>query len=208
MTAAAEALSATGQEADLVETVRSEARRLNRFLSDLLDLTRIEEGAVTPDLAPTDLTDVIASAVGDLSKILEGRNVQTSIDPNLPLVRADAVLLNHALLNLVDNAAKYSPPDEPIEIVARMGRRGPVIDVLDGGPGIPQGSEQRIFDRFARGETSDRTGGSGLGLAIVKGFAEAMGFAVEAARRHRGGSRFTIRIPSSAIVQVDMEDIA
>lgn len=133
MTAAAEALSATGQEADLVETVRSEARRLNRFLSDLLDLTRIEEGAVTPDLAPTDLTDVIASAVGDLSKILEGRNVQTSIDPNLPLVRADAVLLNHALLNLVDNAAKNSPPDEPIEIVARMGRRGPVIDVLDGG---------------------------------------------------------------------------
>ena len=122
MTAAAEALSATGDEAELVETVRSEARRHNRFLSDLLDLTRIEEGAVTPDLSPTDLTDVIASAVGDLSKSLAGRTVQTSIDPSLPLVRADAVLLNHALLNLVDDAAKYSLEDEPIEIVARMCR--------------------------------------------------------------------------------------
>ena len=88
-------------------------------------------------------------------------------------------------------------------------RGGPlVIDVLDRGPGIPQGSEQRIFDRFARGETSDRTGGSGLGLAIVKGFSQAMGFSVEAARRQRGGSRFTIRMPPEAIVQISMEDIA
>lgn len=208
VTAAAEAISATGEEAELVETVRSEARRLNRFLSDLLDLTRIEEGAVTPDIAPIDLTDVIASVVGDLSKTLIGREVKTTIDPALPLVRADAVLLNHALLNLVDNAAKYSPLDQPIEIIARLGRRGPVIDVLDGGPGIPAGSEQRIFDRFARGETSDRTGGSGLGLAIVKGFAEAMGFTVEAARRQKGGSRFTIRMPHDAIVHLAMEDIA
>lgn len=207
VTAAAEAISATGDEAELVETVRSEARRLNRFLSDLLDLTRIEEGAVTPDLAPIDLTDVIVSAVNDLAKSLAGRSVLTTIDPTLPLVRADAVLFNHALLNLVDNAAKYSPETEPIEIVARMGRRGPVIDVLDGGPRIPPGSEQRIFDRFARGETSDRTGGSGLGLAIVKGFVEAMGFTVEAARRQQGGSRFTIRIPHDAIVHVSMEDI-
>lgn len=208
VTAAAEALSVSGQEVELVETVRSEARRLNRFLSDLLDLTRIEEGAVTPDLQPIDITDAIASAVSDLAGPLGGRRLQTSIDPNLPLVRADAVLLHHAILNLIHNALKYSPEEEPIEVVARMGRRGPVIDVLDRGPGIPQGSEQRIFDRFARGETSDRTGGSGLGLAIVKGFAEAMGFTVEAARRQRGGSRFTIRMPPEAIVQVSMEDVA
>lgn len=207
VTAAAEAISATGAEAELVETVRSEARRLNRFLSDLLDLTRIEEGAVTPDIGPIDLTDVIASVTNDLSKTLAGREVKTTIDPALPLVRADAVLLNHALLNLVDNAAKYSPPDQPIEIVARLGRRGPVIDVLDSGPGIPAGSEQCIFDRFARGETSDRTGGSGLGLAIVKGFAEAMGFTVEAARRQKGGSRFTIRMPHEAVVHLALEDI-
>ncbi|MGX0976299.1 two-component system sensor histidine kinase KdpD [Roseovarius sp. MBR-51] len=207
VTAAAEAISATGAEAELVETVRSEARRLNRFLSDLLDLTRIEEGAVTPDIGPIDLTDVIASVTSDLSRTLADREVKTTIDPDLPLVRADAVLLNHALLNLVDNAAKYSSPDQPIEIIARLGRRGPVIDVLDSGPGIPAGSEQRIFDRFARGETSDRTGGSGLGLAIVKGFAEAMGFTVEAARRQKGGSRFTIRMPHEAVVHLALEDI-
>lgn len=208
VTAAAEAISATGADTELVETVRSEARRLNRFLSDLLDLTRIEEGAVTPDIVPIDLTDVIASVTSDLSKTLAGREVKTTIDPALPLVRADAVLLNHALLNLVDNAAKYSPRDQPIEIIARLGRRGPVIDVLDGGPGIPAGNEQRIFGRFARGETSDRTGGSGLGLAIVKGFAEAMGFTVEAARRQKGGSRFTIRMPHEAVVHLALEDIA
>jgi len=207
VTAAAEALSSSGEDAELVETVRSEARRLNRFLSDLLDLTRIEEGAVTPDLQPIDLTDAITSAISDLSGPLDSRQVQTSIDPNLPLVRADAVLLHHAILNLIDNAVKYSPEGDPIEVVARMGRRGPVIDVLDRGPGIPPGSEQRMFDRFARGETSDRTGGSGLGLAIVKGFAQAMGFTVEAARRQRGGSRFTIRMPPEAVIQVSMEDI-
>ncbi|SEN77579.1 His Kinase A (phospho-acceptor) domain-containing protein [Loktanella fryxellensis] len=150
-TSTAEALSAKGEDADLVETVRTEARRLNRFLSDLPNLTRIEEVAVTPDLVPTDLTDVIAAATGGLHRTLAGRILRTSIDPNLPLVRAYAVLLNLALLNLVDNAAKYSPYDAPIENLARMGRRGPVVDVLDGGPGSPQGSEQRIFDRFARG---------------------------------------------------------
>ncbi|WP_417742281.1 ATP-binding protein [Salipiger sp.] len=208
VTAAAAALSASGEDAELVETVRSEARRLNRFLSDLLDLTRIEEGAVTPDLQPIDLTDAITSAIADLGPALDGRRLETSIDPTLPLVRADAVLLHHAILNLVDNALKYAPDDQPLEVVARMGRRGPVIDVLDGGPGIPPGSEQRIFDRFARGESSDRTGGSGLGLAIVKGFCQAMGFTVDAARRQRGGSRFTIRMPPETIVQVSMEDIA
>ncbi|WP_353476810.1 sensor histidine kinase KdpD (plasmid) [Salipiger sp. H15] len=208
VTAAAEALPAEGAEAELVQTVRTEARRLGRFLSDLLDLTRIEEGAVSPDLQPVDLTDVIAAAVADMSRRLGGRDLRSSVDPTLPLVRADAALLHHALLNLLDNAVKYAPEAEPIEITARMGRRGPVIDVLDRGPGIPPGSEQRIFDRFARGESSDRTGGSGLGLAIVKGFAEAMGFTVEAARRQRGGSRFSIRMPAEAIVQMPMEDMA
>lgn len=202
VTAAAEALRAEGQEANLVQTVLTEARRLSRFLSNLLDLTRIEEGAVCPDPQPLDLTDTIAAAVTDIQRRLDGRSLCSSVDPNLPLVRADAALLHHALLNLLDNAVKYTPADAPIEITARMGRRGPVIDVLDRGPGIPPGSEQRIFDRFARGESSDRTGGSGLGLAIVKGFAEAMGFSVEAARRQRGGSRFSIRMPPEAIVQI------
>lgn len=208
VTAAAEAIDPSGADAVLVETVRTEARRLNRFLSDLLDLTRIEEGAVSPNLEPVDLTDVISAAVADLAKPLKDREVNTTIDPNLPLVRADAVLLHHAVFNLVDNAAKYSPANQPIEIVARMGRRGPVIDVLDRGPGLPRGSEHRVFERFARGETSDRTGGSGLGLAIVKGFAEAMGFGVQAGRRTKGGSRFSIRMPHEAVVQVSLEDIA
>ncbi|MGR3434043.1 MAG: ATP-binding protein [Shimia sp.] len=205
VTAAAEALTAEGPDAALVETVRAEARRLNRFLSNLLDLTRIEEGAVTPDLTPTDLTDVVAAALADLARPLAGRDVRSRVDPDLPLVRADAVLLHHAVLNLIDNAAKYSPSDQPVEVHARMGRRGPVIDVLDRGPGIPRRQEARIFDRFARSEASDRTGGAGLGLAIVKGFAEAQGFAVEAGRRPRGGSRFSIRMPMEAVVHVAPE---
>ncbi|WP_116081865.1 sensor histidine kinase KdpD [Tropicimonas sp. IMCC34011] len=208
VTAAAEAMRPSGEDADLVETVRTEARRLGRFLSDLLELTRIEEGAVTPDFTATDLTDVVSSALADLPKSYAHREIETTIDPDVPFVRADGVLLHHALLNLIDNALKYSPDNTPVHVIARMGRRGPVIDVLDRGPGIPNGAELRIFDRFARGETSDRTGGSGLGLAIVKGFADAMGFGVEASRRQRGGSRFSIRIPKNAVINIDLEDIA
>lgn len=201
VTAAAEALGPTGGDPELVETIRSEARRLDRFLGDLLQVTRIEDGAVTPALEPVDLTDAVRGVLRDLVGPLGAREVAVDVAPDLPLVRADPVLLGHALLNLVDNAAKYSPVDAPIEIRAHDRGRSLVLSVRDRGPGLPPGAERAIFDRFRRGQASDRTGGAGLGLAIVKGFASAMGLGVRAANAPGGGARFSIVFPAEALLR-------
>lgn len=204
VTAAAEALGQGGDPA-LVDTIRSEARRLDRFLGDLLEVVRIEDGAVAPALEPVDLTDVVSGVLRDLAGPLRGREVAVDVAPDLPLVRADPVLLQHALLNLVDNAAKYSPESAPIEIRAHDRGRSLVLSVRDHGSGLPPGAERTIFERFRRGQTSDRTGGAGLGLAIVQGFAAAMGLAVRAANAPGGGARFAIAFPAQAILREPAE---
>ena len=201
VTAAAEALGPAGNDPALVETIRSEARRLDRFLGDLLEVVRIEDGAVAPALEPVDLTDVVSGVLRDLAGPLAGRDVAVDVAPDLPLVRADPVLLQHALLNLVDNAAKYSAEGAPIEIRAHDRGRSLVLSVRDHGAGLPSGAERTIFERFRRGQVSDRTGGAGLGLAIVQGFAAAMGFAVRAANAPGGGARFAIAFPAEAILR-------
>jgi two-component system, OmpR family, sensor histidine kinase KdpD len=199
--AAAEALE-PGNDPDgaLVRAIRTEARRLNSFLGDLLDVTRIEEGAVRVNLQPIDLTDVVRGTLHDLRGLLQDRKVIVDVDANLPLLRADPVLLQHALLNLVDNANKYSAPDQPIEIFAKRRLGWMALSVRDHGAGLPEGAEKIVFERFFRGMGSDRTGGAGLGLAIVKGFADAMGLEVRASNAGGGGARFTIAFPPGAIV--------
>ena len=200
VTAAAEALGPGGDPA-LVETIRAEACRLDRFLGDLLEVVRIEDGAVSPAIEPVDLTDVVSGVLRDLAGPLRGRQVAVDVSPDLPLVRADPVLLQHALLNLVDNASKYSPEGAPIEIRAHDRGRSLVLSVRDHGAGLPPGAERTIFERFRRGQASDRTGGAGLGLAIVEGFASAMGLAVRAANAPGGGARFAIAFPAEAILR-------
>ena len=119
---------------------------------------------------------------------------------SLPLVDADPRMLHHVLINLLDNAAKYAPPETAIRIEAGRGGGGLSLAIIDEGPGLPTGSEQRLFERFQRGEGSDQQGGTGLGLAIVKGFAEAMGLEVAASNRaDRQGSRFALVWPETLI---------
>ncbi|MGY9049299.1 MAG: DUF4118 domain-containing protein, partial [Rhodobacterales bacterium] len=198
--AAAEALTPGGDpDGTLVNAIRIEARRLNSFLGDLLDVTRIEEGAVRVNLQPIDLTDVVRGTLHDMRGVLKDRAVTVDVDATLPLLRADPVLLQHALLNLVDNAHKYSPNDMPIEIQARRRLGWMALSVRDHGVGLPHDSERIVFERFFRGMGSDRTGGAGLGLAIVKGFADAMGLEVRASNARGGGARFTIAFPPAAI---------
>ncbi len=201
MIAAAEALEpGPGMDGDLVHAIRNEARRLNSFLGDLLDVTRIEEGAVRVNLQPVDLTDVVRGTLHDLRGVLQDREVTVDVDANLPLLRADPVLLQHALLNLVDNANKYAPKGGVIEIQARRRLGWMALSVRDHGAGLPEGAERTVFERFFRGMGSDRTGGAGLGLAIVKGFADAMGLDVRASNAPGGGARFTIAFPPDRIV--------
>ena len=185
-----------------IDTIESEAQRLNRFVANLLDMARVEAGALKLKLEPTDLADAIASAVHDTRRALDGHAIELGVAPDLPLVRVDPQLFHHILINLLDNAGRYADPESPIAIRAERGAGSLELSVLDQGPGLPPGRERDVFETFKRIEGSDRRQtGAGLGLAIVKGFAEALGLSVEAANRgDPAGARFTIRFPETALV--------
>ncbi|MGN7930378.1 DUF4118 domain-containing protein [Sphingopyxis sp. 22461] len=186
----------------LAETVETEALRLNRFVSNLLDMARVEAGALPMKVEATDLFDAAASAAHDTRASLLGHEVKVDISPNIPLVRVDPVLLHHCLINLLDNAGRYADPGTPITIRARRAADAISMSIIDQGPGIAPGNEKRVFETFTRLEGSDRAKhGTGLGLAIVKGFAEAMGLSVEASNNEDPhGACFTIRIPERLII--------
>ena len=186
----------------LVESIQAEAERLNRFVANLLDMARIEAGALQLSLEPVDLTDAVATAAHDLRQQLEGHAIKLDVSPELPLIRLDAQLFHHCLINLLENAGKYAEPGTPITVSARRQRDGITLSVIDRGPGLPPGDEARVFETFTRLEGSDRKGGTGLGLAIVKGFAEAMGLTVSAANMEDpSGACFVIRFPESTLVR-------
>jgi two-component system sensor histidine kinase KdpD len=188
--------------ASLAETIENEALRLNRFVSNLLDMARVEAGALPMKLEATELFDAAASAAHDTRASLAGHEVKIDISPNIPFVRVDPVLLHHCLINLLDNAGRYADPDTPIIIRASRVADAILLSVIDQGPGIAAGNETRVFETFTRLEGSDRVKhGTGLGLAIVKGFAEAMGLSVEATNNAEPqGACFTIRIPEALII--------
>lgn len=188
---------------ELIDTIESEANRLNRFVANLLDMVRVEAGALKLNRETIDLTDAVAAAVHDARRVLDGRRIDLQVPPSLPLVQVDPQLFHHCLLNLLDNAGRYGAPATPIII---RGERRPdelVLSVLDEGPGLPPGREAEVFETFRRLEGSDRSSsGTGLGLAIVKGFAEAMGLWVEAANRTDvQGARFTIHVPEDLVLR-------
>ena len=191
----------------LIDTVESEAMRLNRFVANLLDMARVEAGALKLGIEATDLTDAVAAAVHDTRRTLEGHDIKLDVSPGLPLVRVDPQLFHHCLINLLDNAGRYGDPGTAITI---EGRRMPdelMLSIIDEGPGLPPGREKEVFETFKRLEGSDRVKtGTGLGLAIVKGFAEAMGLSVTASNREGSdGARFTIHFPEHLLVRESEE---
>ncbi|HIQ18757.1 MAG TPA: sensor histidine kinase KdpD [Novosphingobium capsulatum] len=191
---------ASAEQDKVLTMARAEAERLQRFVANLLDMVRIETGAVELHIEPVDLAEAVTSAIHDLRRLLGSRPLHIAIAPDLPLVRLDARLLHHCLINLIQNAAQYSPPDRPITLVARRLPQGLDLCVLDEGEGLPAGTETMVFERFTRLEGSDRQGGTGLGLAIVKGFAQAMGLRVSAANRDdRKGACFTLHMAETQL---------
>lgn len=190
-------------EDPLLDTLESEATRLNRFVANLLDMARVEAGALKLHLEPVDLTDAVGGAVHDTRRSLEGHAVRLEVAPDLPLVRVDPQLFHHCLLNLLDNAGRYGDLGTPITVRAERSHDGLVLSVLDEGSGLPAGREKEVFETFRRLEGSDRSvSGTGLGLAIVKGFAEAMGMTVEARNRPAGrGACFSIRFPERLLMR-------
>jgi two-component system sensor histidine kinase KdpD len=192
--AAAEAIPAEGPFAQEVHIARNEARRLQRFLGDLLEASRIEDGGVQPRLESLDLTDVITAVLRDLRQDREGGRVVTRIDVACPLVSSDPVLLRHVLINLVDNALKFAPEPSPVEVALECGDDGIRCRVRDRGPGLPE-KHEALFQRFERLAGSDRVGGSGLGLWIARNLAEAVGGELSACNREGGGAEFTLALP-------------
>jgi two-component system, OmpR family, sensor histidine kinase KdpD len=192
----AENYSATERE-ELLATLQEEAERLNRFVANLLDMTRLESGAIELRLELIDVAEIIGSALQRAGNVLAGHHVEVDIEPELPMLRLDEVLFEQVLFNLLDNAAKYSPFGSRIDIRAARDGELVEIEVVDEGPGIPPADFERVFDKFYRVQAQDRRrAGTGLGLAICRGFVEALGgWIVARNRRDRSGAVLTIRMP-------------
>lgn len=182
---------------DLLASIEEESARLSQFVANLLDMTRIESKALNAKRDWVDVADVIRTAVVRAQKLHPGRVIETSLSPDLPLIRGDSVLLGQALFNLIDNATRYGR-DEPVSIFARSEGDGVKISVTDLGKGIPEKDLERIFEKFFRRAKADgRSPGSGLGLAIARGFVEAMGGRIraESPAQKRRGTRVTVTLP-------------
>ena len=187
-------------KADLLATVVDEAERLNRFIANLLDMTKLESGAIKPNTALQDLNEIVGTALQRAGKILGQHRLAIELESDLPMLELDAVLFEQVLFNLLDNAAKYAPPNSTVRV--RSWRQDGVVklQIIDEGTGIPAEDVERIFDKFHRAQKGDQVrAGTGLGLAISRGFIEAMGGEIGAANREdRPGAVFTITIPIPA----------
>ena len=188
---------------ELLETAAGEAGRLNRFVGNLLDMTRLEAGAVKLRLEPCDVQDLVGCALAPMEKQLAGRRVELRVPPDLPLVTLDLVLMIQVLVNLLENAAKYSAPDSSIEIFASLCGSGLSLVVADRGPGVPEAELGRLFDKFYRTPVPEGVGGTGLGLSICKGIVEAHGGKIAATNRAGGGLEVTVTVPCQATSQED-----
>jgi len=182
---------------ELLSTIQDEAERLNRFVGNLLDSTRLESGKLELKREWVEIDDLVGAALARMRGTLADHQTRVQIDPNLPLWRLDFVLMEQVLVNLLDNAAKYSPAGTTIAIAARQVGAALEIDVCDEGPGVPQADLERIFDKFHRVRHADRgTAGTGLGLSICRGMVEAHGGTIEATMPSAGkGLLVTIRLP-------------
>ncbi|MGB6322580.1 MAG: DUF4118 domain-containing protein, partial [Xanthobacteraceae bacterium] len=192
----AEKLSA-GEKAELLGTIIDESERLNRFIANLLDMTKLESGAIAPNVALHDLGEIVGSALRRASRILARHEVELDLAPDLPMLELDAVLFEQVLFNILDNAAKYAPAKTTIRIQAWRDGGTVSLRVIDEGSGIPPADIEHIFDKFYRAQKTDQVrAGTGLGLAISRGFVEAMhGTIVAANRSDRSGAMFTINLP-------------
>ncbi|MDA8163687.1 MAG: sensor histidine kinase KdpD [Desulfobacteraceae bacterium] len=179
----------------LLATASDEAARLNRFVGNLLDMTRLEAGAVQLKHTPSDIEELVGCTLSALDPRLGTREIDVRLAPDLPEVMLDLGCMTQVLVNLLDNSLKYSPPDRPIAITARIDREWLLLEVIDHGPGVAEEDLERIFDKFHRMPVPEGARGTGLGLSICKGFVEAHHGTIKAAITPGGGLTVTIRLP-------------
>ncbi|HZZ30890.1 MAG TPA: sensor histidine kinase KdpD [Phenylobacterium sp.] len=192
---------------DLLTSIREEAERLNRYVGNLLDMTRLQGGGLNIRTDWVDVRDVLGAALERVSRRLAQRKVTRDFPGELPLVKVDSALLEQALVNILENAIGYSPDNSTIELAAYEDRNNVVLSIEDEGRGIPTAELERVFERFRRmEEASDRGKGAGLGLAISKGFVEAMGGRIAAASPiHDGrGTRILISLKKEPVASTQV----
>jgi two-component system, OmpR family, sensor histidine kinase KdpD len=180
---------------DMLEAAYEDAERLNRLVGNLLEMSRLQAGSLQLKREFYDIQEIISVARAQLRNVLNKREVKVDIAPNLPLLWVDLVLFAQVLVNLLDNASKYSPVNSPIEIRAYPHKDSVIIEIADRGIGIPEEELRHIFEKFYRASTANGRSGSGLGLSICEGLVELHNGKIHAENRKDGGARFLIQFP-------------
>jgi len=193
----------TGAQVGIVEGIGEAAQRMSSLVNNLLDMARLQSGPVQLNRQWQPLEEVVGSALKAMSGTLDPGRVRVSLPEDLPLVHIDAVLVERVLCNLLENAAKYTPPGSPIEIGAGTMSERVIVTVDDHGPGLPKGREEAIFQKFERGRKESATSGVGLGLAICTAIVQAHGGTIRGETRPQGGARFTFELPRGVPPSMD-----
>jgi two-component system sensor histidine kinase KdpD len=180
---------------ELIMTIHEEAERMNRLANNLLEMGRLQSRSIALRREWQPLEEVCGSALYQLESSMQGREVLLRVPEDLPLVAIDEVLIERVLVNLLENALRYSPAGTPIELVASARSEEMTVEVLDRGPGIPPGEEEQVFDKFFRGEMARSRHGVGLGLAVARAIVEAHGGRIWAENRDGGGAAFRFTLP-------------
>ncbi|MCC6528340.1 MAG: sensor histidine kinase KdpD [Polyangiaceae bacterium] len=184
----------SAERVELVDTICVEAHRLERLVGNILDMTRLESGTLQVKREWVPVDELVGAALTRLEAELQNRPVTTDLPDELPMLSVDPVLFEQLLVNVLDNAARYTPAASSIDLRARTENGAVVLEVADRGPGLPPGAENKIFEKFVRGPGNTERG-AGLGLAICRAIAESHGGRIEAENREGGGATFRIRMP-------------
>ncbi len=183
------------QRQTLLDGLLHEAQRMNRLIGNLLDLTRLSEEPVPLRRDWIAIDELVGSVLARLRELLARHPVALAIDDDLPLLSGDEVMLEQLLSNLLENAARHTPPDTAVEIGAHADGADLVLSVRDRGPGFRDGEEARVFDKFHQGMRERAQSGFGLGLAICKAIVDAHGGSIQARNAKDGGAEFRVRLP-------------
>jgi two-component system, OmpR family, sensor histidine kinase KdpD len=193
------------EQRELLQSVHDEAERMSGIVTNVLDMARLQAGAVRLNLQWYPMEEVVGGVLTKMSPRLVHHPVHVTLQPGLPLVQLDATLIERLLANLLENAVKYTPHGTPLEIAAEAGESEITVSVSDRGPGIPAGEEERVFEKFYRVAEESAQSGAGLGLAICRAIVTAHGGTINARNQPGGGAIFSFSLPLSSPPTIEAE---